>query len=42
MVSSVFVNPNGIVDKEEDLTDPCDKSSGVGCNFILNEDEEEE
>ena len=38
----MFVDPDGIVDQEEDLTDPSDESSDVGSDFVLNEDEEEE
>ena len=38
----MFVNPDGVVDQEEDLTDPRDESSDIGSHFILNEDEKKE
>ena len=42
MVASVLVDPDGVVDQKEDLTDPRDESSDVGSYFILNEDEKEQ
>ena len=41
LVASVLVDPDGVVDKQEDLTDPGDEPSAVGGNLVLNEHEKQ-